>query len=727
MSELLHSPLSLFIVQAAVIICVSRLVGFGARRINQPMVVAEVVAGILLGPSLLGWVSPAALTHIFPSTSLGLLNLLSQVGLILFMFLIGLELDPKLLRGRGHTSVVISHTSIVVPCLLGAVLGLYIYPRLAPPGVPYSSFILFMGISMSITAFPVLARILAERRLLKSKVGAVTITCAAVDDVTAWCLLAFVVSFVRASGIAQAARTTAFALGYILAMLLVVRPFLRRLAARAENREGLTQNRVAITLVLLLASSFATELIGIHALFGAFLFGAVIPKEGGFARVLTEKIEDLVVVFLLPLFFAYSGLRTQIGLLNTPNAWFMCSLLIAVACLGKFGGSAVAARLTGLSWRESSALGILMNTRGLMELIVINIGLDLGVISPSLFTMLVIMALVTTFMTTPVLERIYPVEEIAKELIEPELAPALARFTVVMCVAYDRTGPGMVTVANALAVSNTEEARLYALRLVPPSDRASQLVGVSPEQRVMSALEPLLEKAKALDVTVRPIAFVSLKPAQDICDVADVKQANLLLLGWHKPLLSRTVLGGTVHEVMQQAHCDVGVFVDRGLRQVQKVLVPYQGTSSDKAALRLARRFTHRTGVEVTVLHVVTPDRAGLGAKEDVEQAFVESGPGNRSAVRMKLVRHQTPSAAAVEEAGKGYDLVLVGAGEEWGLEQRLFGMIPEDIVRECPASLLIVRPKSAAPELAEAVRPRDPYPTIDATAAPVQAATPKS
>jgi Kef-type K+ transport system membrane component KefB/nucleotide-binding universal stress UspA family protein len=711
MGALLHPPLTLFIVQAALIVAVSRLLGRLARVLGQPMVIAEIVAGIVLGPSLFGIVAPQAMATVFPQTSMGLLNLLAQVGLILFMFLIGLELDPKLLRGRGHTSVVISHSSILVPSLLGLLLGLYLHRRLAPAGVPYSSFVLFMAVSMSITAFPVLARILVERRLLKSKVGAVTITCAAVDDVTAWCLLAFVVSFVRTTGVMAAARTTAYAVAYILFMLFAVRPFLGRLAARAGDREGMTQDRVAFTLILLLASSWTTELIGIHALFGAFLFGAVIPKEGGFARVLTEKLEDLVVVFLLPLFFAYSGLRTQIGLLNTGEAWFMCGLVVLVACAGKFGGSAVAARLTGLSWRESSALGILMNTRGLMELIVINIGLDLGVISPTLFTMLVVMALATTFATTPLLARLYPAG-LARELLEPEPPAVRPRFTVLMCVSYNRSGPGMMTLAGSLVGTRREGARVYALRLSSPSDRSAQFVPDRPEHPGAEALEPLVERAKSLDIPVRPITFVSLKPSQDICDVARVKRADLVLLGWHKPLLSRTVLGGTVQDVMRHATTDVGVFVDRGLSQVRKVLVPYQGGDDDLAAMRLAQRFTEQSGVQVTVLHVVTPGHSGASAADAVEQSFATNPGGERAAVSVKLV-HDDPARATVEEAKKaGYDLVIVGAGAQWGLEPRRFGMISERIVRGCPTSLLIVN-ASANREPVEAPESmRDPYPT---------------
>lgn len=405
MAELLHSPLMLFIAQASAIILLSRLCGFLARRIGQPMVIAEIAAGILLGPSLLGWLLPDVSAVLFPKSSLTLLHMFSQVGLMLFMFLIGLELDPAHMRGRGPASLAISQAGIVVPFGLGLALALYLYPRVSDPEkVPFSSFGLFMGTAMSITAFPVLARILSELRLLKSKVGAVAITCAAFDDVAAWCILAVMTSVVRAHGVRAALQPTLYTVVYVALMLLVGRPFMKRFGARGSNREGLTQNMVAATFLLLLASCWMTELIGIHALFGAFMLGVIVPKTGGFAATLADKLEDFAVVFLLPMFFAYSGLRTQIGLLNSASAWILCALIVFVACLGKFGGITLAARLSGLNWRESSALGVLMNTRGLMELVVAGIGLEIGVISSTGFTILVLVAIVTTCMTGPLLD-----------------------------------------------------------------------------------------------------------------------------------------------------------------------------------------------------------------------------------------------------------------------------------------------------------------------------------
>lgn len=382
--------LALTLLQILLIVVAAQGMGLLMRRIGQPAVIGEIAAGIVLGPSLFGAVAPDAFAAIFPPASLPTLLSLSQVGLLLFMFLVGLEFAPELVRERRHTVVVISHVSIIVPFILGTVLAVYLYPRVSEPGVAYRSFVLFLGTAMSITAFPVLARILEERNLLKTKLGNTVIACAAVDDVTAWCILAFVVMLARAGDPVQFAMKLGFVALFVAAMLFVVRPRLRRPSLFAA-------------LLLVFASAWVTELLGIHALFGAFLAGAVMPREPELNESLSGHIRGLTTVVFLPLFFAVTGLRTNIGSLATPQLWLCCALVLLVAIAGKFGGAAVSAAAVGFPWREATAVGLLMNTRGLMEMVVVNVGLEIGVVSPSLYTMIVLMALVTTAMTTPLL------------------------------------------------------------------------------------------------------------------------------------------------------------------------------------------------------------------------------------------------------------------------------------------------------------------------------------
>jgi Kef-type K+ transport system membrane component KefB len=394
-----------------VIVIAARAVGAFFGRLGQPAVIGEVVAGIILGPSLLGRVLPEAAAFVLPASIAPTLAVLSQVGIILYMFVVGLELDFRLLKDRTGSTVAISHASIVLPFLLGALLALALYPRVSTSDVPFTHFALFCGVSMAVTAFPVLARILTDRGMQGSRLGVMALTCAAVDDATAWCLLAFVVSVVNAR-VGGAVMTFGLAVFYVVLMFAVARPAVQAFSRRFEER-GATLDRGVLTVVLvaMLGSAVTTELIGIHAVFGAFALGALFPSGSRLTRELTSRLEDVVVVLFLPVFFAYTGLRTQIGLVAGAAEWLLCVAVIVTACAGKFGGTLAAARLTGLGWRDGAALGVLMNTRGLMELVVLNIGLDLRVISPTLFAMLVIMAVVTTMATTPLLHAIEATSE----------------------------------------------------------------------------------------------------------------------------------------------------------------------------------------------------------------------------------------------------------------------------------------------------------------------------
>jgi Kef-type K+ transport system membrane component KefB len=398
-----RSPLSVLLIQIVVILAAAGLVGRLFRRIGQPPVMGEMVAGIILGPSVLGLFFPHAMAFIFPLSSLETLRLLSQIGVVLFMFVVGMELNVRHVKERGSAAVMISHASIVVPFVLGAALSLFLYQRFAPPRTSFSAFALFIGVAMSITAFPVLARILEDRGLSQTQLGAIAITCAAVDDVTAWCILALVIALVQASGVIVSFTTIVFALLFAAAMIFVVRPQLRRMVSLATGAHVHTRRLIASVLAFVLISALITETIGIHALFGAFVAGVVMPQSTDFRLFLREKLEAFSAAALLPLFFAFTGLRTQISLLNDWQSWAFCALVIVVAIAGKLGGSMFMSRWTGMSWSQSFSLGVLMNTRGLVELVVLNIGYDLGILTGRIFAMMVIMALVTTFMTGPLL------------------------------------------------------------------------------------------------------------------------------------------------------------------------------------------------------------------------------------------------------------------------------------------------------------------------------------
>jgi Kef-type K+ transport system membrane component KefB len=389
-----------------VVIVTGRVIGKLFLFLQQPPVIGEVVAGILLGPSFLGHLAPEVSTYLLPPAVAPFLAVIAQLGIIFYMFMVGLELNVGVLRERAHATIAISHASITAPFLLGSLLAIGLYPRLSSSDVPFTNFALFLGVAMSITAFPVLARILTDQRMSTTDIGVIALTCAATDDVTAWCLLAFVVGVTQAQ-VGGALLVTGLTLTYVAFMFVIVQPLIKQCLPHSD--EGpFPQRFIPVVFIALFLSALTTEYIGVHAIFGAFLLGAVIPHDSPLSCAFTEKLEDLVTVVLLPAFFAFTGMRTQIGLVAGVEQWFVCGMIILVATIGKFGGSLAAARLTGLSWRYSAALGVLMNTRGLMELIVLNIGLDLGIISPTLFAMMVIMALVTTLATTPLLRFLLP-------------------------------------------------------------------------------------------------------------------------------------------------------------------------------------------------------------------------------------------------------------------------------------------------------------------------------
>jgi Kef-type K+ transport system membrane component KefB len=398
-----HSPLSTVLLQLIIILFAAKGLGWVFSRIGQQSVMGEMTAGILLGPSCLGWLAPDLFLALFPAASLTYLHILSQLGLLLFMFVIGMELDIATLRSRFGESLIISHSSIVFPYFLGVGFAYYSFDRFAAPHATFTMYALFMGIAMSITAFPVLARILKERGMTTTPIGSMALICAAINDVTAWCILPVVVAISKAESMAGVVVTIVLTVVFVLFMLLLVNPILQRYYDRSLNKDNRGIAFIAIAIFVMLASALASEVIGIHALFGAFIAGAVLPRSRSLRHNLTERLEEVSVSLLLPVFFALTGLRTNIGSLSDSTLWLTLGVVVLLAIVGKLFGSAIAARITGLTWHDSVSIGILMNTRGLMELIVLNIGYDLGVLNQQIFTILVFMALVTTFMTSPML------------------------------------------------------------------------------------------------------------------------------------------------------------------------------------------------------------------------------------------------------------------------------------------------------------------------------------
>jgi Kef-type K+ transport system membrane component KefB len=391
----------------AAVILAARLVGTLIARFSQPRVMGEVLAGILLGPTLLGAVWPDAQDYLFPADIIPLLSGASQIGLAFYLFLVGMELDPRLLRDRIGQAAFISNTSVAFPMALGFLVALPIY-KLLSPDVRYLPFALFMGVAMSVTAFPVLARILTERRMLRRPVGALSMAGAAIDDVTAWGLLALATAVAGSGEASHALQVVGLTALFVAAMLLVGRRFLARVSKAYDEVGQVPTLWLGAIFVCVLLSAYVANQIGIAAIFGAFVMGLIMPRHAGLTQDVSGRFESFVVLVLLPLFFVVTGLRTEINALNRPILWALTLLLIAVAIAGKFVGAMLAARFGGFSLRDSAAIGALMNTRGLTELIVLNIGLDLGVISPTLFAMMVVMALATTALTAPVLELLMP-------------------------------------------------------------------------------------------------------------------------------------------------------------------------------------------------------------------------------------------------------------------------------------------------------------------------------
>lgn len=564
--KLLH-PISLLILQIIIIIIFSRIFGFLFGKIGQPTVIGEIIAGILLGPSLLGLFFPETFNFIFPDFSMNNLEILSQVGLVLFMFIIGMELDVKILKLRVKSALVISHTSILFAFFLGVCLAYLLYQNFAPANTGFTSFALFIGIAMSIAAFPVLARIIQERGMTKTPFGKMVITIAAIDDLTAWCILAVIIAIIQAGSIVNALFTIIMVVLYIGVMLFAVQPLLQRIGSVYITKEMLSKRVVAFVFFLLFLSAYFTEIIGIKALFGGFIAGVIMPSNAQFKKVMAEKIEDLSLVVLLPLFFVYTGLRTHIGLLSETDSMITCGLIILLAVGGKFGGSFFAAKFTKFSWKDSFIIGTLMNTRGLMELIVLNIGYDLNILSPTVFTMMVIMTLVTTFMTGPVLSITDYFSRRKKKHITEHID--LRSLNVLISFGLPKMGTSLLKIVYALSGKDRSYHKLSALHLTPHTE-ITQSAAMKYES---NSFAPIRALANELKIELKTIYKTTEDVTKEILRTVKKERSNLLLMGAAKSVFNKNVLGGRVKNIIEQAKCNVGVFIDKDFHDIKNILI----------------------------------------------------------------------------------------------------------------------------------------------------------
>jgi Kef-type K+ transport system membrane component KefB len=626
----LEHPLAILLLQIITIIIVARFFGWIFRKIGQPSVIGEIIAGIFLGPSLVGMYFPEYSAMLFPPDSLGNLQFLSQIGLILFMFVVGMELDLKVLKNRANEAIVISHASIVIPFTLGIGLAYFIYYRFAPDGVPFLSFALFMGIAMSITAFPVLARIVQERGIHKTKLGAIVITCAAADDITAWCILAAVIAIVKAGTFASSMYIISLAILYVLLMLFVVKPFLKKIGDLFATRENLSKPVVAIFIVTLIISSYITEIIGIHALFGAFMTGAIMPDITKIRKIIIEKVEDVSLILLLPLFFVFTGLRTQIGLINDSYLWQITGLIILVAVVGKFFGSALAAKFVGQNWRDSLTIGALMNTRGLMELIVLNIGLDLKVLTPEVFTMMVIMALVTTFMTGPVIDLIDFIFNKKVEVI-PNTIGESNKFKILISFGTNEKGKSLLRLANSFVKKQKENTNVTVLHL----SLSDEVHSYNLSDYEKETFEPILDEAAVLKQEVTPIFKSTLDIESEIAEIATRGEFDLILVGLGKSIFEGSLLGKVLgfttriinperlldkftgkeglfenspfddktRLLISKSKMPIGILVDKDLTEINEIFVPIFGME-DAFLIDYAQKLIYNNDSKVTVLEI---------------------------------------------------------------------------------------------------------------------------
>jgi Kef-type K+ transport system membrane component KefB len=718
-SHNIQHPLALLLAQIVTIVIVARLFGWICVKIGQPSVIGEMIAGILLGPSFIGMYFPEFSAALFPVQSLGNLQFLSQVGLILFMYIVGMEVDLKVLRTQAHDAVVISHASIIFPFALGFGLAYFIYSSFAPAGVEFLSFSLFIGIAMSITAFPVLARIVQERGIQKTKLGTIVITCAAADDITAWCILAAVIAIVKAGSLTSSLFVIVLAIAYVLLMIKGVRPFLKRIGELYPTKETLSKPIIAIFLLVLILSSYLTEIIGIHALFGAFMAGAIMPDKIKFRDIFIEKVEDVAMILFLPLFFVFTGLRTEIGLINDIELWKLTGWIIVVAVAGKFLGSAVAAKFVGQNWKDSLTIGALMNTRGLMELVVLNIGYDLGVLSPEMFSMMVIMALVTTFMTGPALDLINWAFKSKKEKILPvvEMGPD-CDYKVLLSFTNPQKGRSLLKLANGFVSKSKDKQAITAMHITS----SDQIHGYISDEREEETLQPIVEEAQALNQRVITLSKASSNINSDIIEISEQGNFDLLLTGIQHSIykgtllgnilgfttsiidperlvnkligkesfLNKEVFGEQLQTLIDKMDRPIGILIDNDLQNMNKVCIPIF-SDQDISLLRYGKMLARNAQSKITIIDVSGRHESIIKQKMNALSAF--------EANNINVYTYNDIN----EELMADYSLVIVSI-ESWKQlveeKSKWLTSIPSTLIITAPKKVIDTEPMLPEPAL---------------------------
>jgi Kef-type K+ transport system membrane component KefB len=698
--EHIRTPFGLLLLQIIVILIVGRIVGWLFNMMKQPSVIGEILAGIILGPSILGYFLPDVSLFLFPRESLANINMLSQFGLILFMYTIGMELDLSEVRKKLQASILISHTSMIVPFFLGVLMAYFIYDAYAYRETSFLSFALFIGIAMSITAFPVLARIIQEKKLTRTHLGTISLASAANGDISAWCILAVVMAVTQMGSILGAVYNILFSAAYMAIMFFVVRPRLRMLGDMCHNRELVTKPLIMLMFLLLLLSSYLTEILGLHALFGAFIVGIFMPENLRFRKIMAEKVEDVSLALFLPLFFASTGLRTEIGLLNTTEAWQLCGLFIVVAIVGKFGSTVISARVVKESWKDSLLLGGLMNTRGLMELVVLTIGYDMHILPPPIFVMLVLMTLVTTFMTTPLLSFINLCFRAKEEFKHRREMQRKNAFKVLL--AFGRAGNGqiMLDVAHQMFSMQKRKLDLTAIHLTVGSD-------VNPSQTKnfeRISFSPIRREAKALNLPIQTRYEVDTRADKHIVNVVNEEQYDFLLVGagilmsnlsndkdamqiqrsffrFFRRFVDPQSLSAPSSLIkdktawfIEQSCCSVGVFVNRNFIKATHIIIIIN-SGVDLILLDYAKTLVMSTKGTISLLN-----RSSFISSESgkIHKALTEFAGSVEDVILL-------PEKEVISESFNGHDFMLISYAS-W----KILSVECEEALKDMPSTLII-------------------------------------